>query len=593
MIKTKNINYLNKDFNQFKQSLINFAKNYFPETHSDFSESSPGMMFIEMASYVGDVLSFYTDTQIQEVFLNTAQDKRNLLNMAYTLGYRPKLSYASSVEIELFQLIPIQGGSPDLDYALIIPENSVIQSINNIDFILLEKVDFSDINRVEISLFDSDNYLFKVKTKAISASLRETTFTFDEPKKFNTIEISDPKFIQILQIKDTEGNDWYEVPYLAQNTVRKRIINPNSNIDGVSYLLENIETPNRYVTRIKNDNTIEVQFGAGIYSIPDTTLLPDFSSLNLLELDPSNSSDLSNNYNKASIFFSQQYGVSPSNTTLTITYLSGGGIETNVDSNTILKLKDTTGINSINPLFTNTSLQTLRINNPSPAEGGREGDTEEEIRLNISNAFSSQLRAVTKTDYMVKALSMPSEFGSIAKAYVEQNSNIIGGTNPLAVSLYVLTYDLNKKITKSSYVLKNNLKNYLEQYRMLTDSIYIKDAYYINIGVNFDITVNYGVNSEQVLKSCVSRLKQFFNIDRWQINQPIILSEIIYILLQTKGVQSVSKIEITNKTENGYSEYSYDIAGATKDGVIYPSLDPSIFEVRNPDLDILGRVVNF
>jgi hypothetical protein len=197
---------------------------------------------------------------------------------------------------------------------------------------------------------------------------------------------------------------------------------------------------------------------------------------------------------------------------------------------------------------------------------------------------------------------MPSDYGTVSKVYISQDLNTnpqetvahTNPSNPLALDLYILSYNSNKQLTAAAPTLKQNLVTYLNQYRMVTDAINIKDAYYINVGLNFDITVVSGYANKDVITNCITVLKDYFNIDKWQINQPITLSDIQSRLLQVKGVQSVVKLEITNKQDNTgltYSQYGYDIAGATKNGNVYPSLDPAIFEVRFPDVDIQGRVV--
>ena len=197
-------------------------------------------------------------------------------------------------------------------------------------------------------------------------------------------------------------------------------------------------------------------------------------------------------------------------------------------------------------------------------------------------------------------MSMPSDYGIVSKAYISQNftkentqSTVTYSPeyNPLALDLYILSYNNSKQLVQASTTLKNNLVTYLNQYRMVTDAINIRDAFYINIGINFDITILSGYNNKDVLTSCISTLQDFFNIDKWQINQPIILSNINSALLQVKGVKSVTQLNITNKQGGNYSQYGYDIAGATRQGNIYPSLDPAIFEVRFPSTDIQGRVV--
>jgi len=603
MTQTKNISYLNKNFLQYKASLIEFAQNYFPNTYTDFSEASPGTMFIEMSSYVGDVLSFYTDTQIQENFVLTAKEKENLLNMAYSLGYRPKSSYASVTTVDFYQRVPILNGAPNLDYALIIPENTQLQSNSTqTNFLTINRVDFTDTGSVSISLYDGNNYLFRKSVQAISATLQSTDFSFGAPVKFNSVEINDPNFLQILQVTGSDGSQWYEVPYLAQSNVINRTTNTGPSANQVPYLLSYLETPNRFVSRIRTDDVVELQFGSGMYvNTSDDIIIPTPDNIQLGLVPSANTSDLVNNYNQAAIFYTKQYGTVPSNITLTVQYLSGGGVGANVPANDITIISSNAGINANNPAYTNASLATLIVNNAIPATGGRGGDTVEEIRLNTLNAFSAQLRSVTKDDYMTRALSMPSNFGTISKVYVEQASALsvnagndpLIDNNPLALSMYVLAYDDNKKLVNAATDLKINLKEYLEPFRMVTDALIIKDAYYINLGLSFDITVIPGLSNNQILTDCIAALTNYFDIDKWQVNQPIILSDVNSVLLQIKGVQSVVKIEFTNKSGGNYSPYSYDVAGAFRNGILYPSLDPAVFEIRYPDLDIQGRVVTF
>ena len=603
MTNNKNISYLNKTFPEFKASLIEFAKNYFPNTYTDFSEASPGNMFIEMAAYVGDVLSFYTDTQIQENFVLTAEQKENLLNMAYSLGYRPKSSYASVAIVDFYQRVPISGSVPNLDYALMIPENLELQSAKTgTKFLTLNKIDFTDTGSVEISLFDANTYLFKKSVRAISAEIKSTEFTFGAPQKFTSVEINEPNFLQILAVSGSNASTWYEVPYLAQSNVINKTTNTGINASKVPYLMSLLETPNRFVTRIKTDTVVEMQFGAGMYvNDADSVIIPTPDTIQLGLVPSTDTSDLVNNYNQAAVFYTKQYGIVPANMTLYVEYTVGGGIESNVPAEEITIIATNADITALNPIYTNISLLTLACTNPLPATGGRDGDSVEEIRLNTLNAFSAQLRSVTKEDYITRALSMPSEFGTIAKVYVEQASalSIQAGNdplidnNPLALSMYVLAYNDNKQLENATLQLKNNLKEYMEPFRMVTDALTIKDAFYINLGLSFDITVIPGLSNKQILTDCIVALKNYFDIDKWQVNQPIIISEVYSVLLQTNGVQSVTKVEFTNKSGENYSLYSYDVAGAIRNNVLYPSLDPAIFEIRYPDVDIQGRVITF
>ncbi len=608
----KNISYLNKDFGEFKTALQQYAKTYFPTTYNDFSEATPGNLFIEMASYVGDVTSFYLDTQIQENFLLYAKEKENLYAMSYVMGYRPKASYASNTVVDVYQLVPTinNGGiiNPDYNtYGLIIPINTTLTSTSTgTKFITTQQIDFTDTGSAEITFYSDNYFLFKKSVPAISAEIKETTITPSPNQKFATVNISDNNILQILNVTGSDGNIWYEVPYLAQSSIYQKIANPSAATDQTPYLLQLQKVPRRFVSRILSNNTLQIEFGAGlsngIGSKTDSQIVPTAGSIQA-GLVPG-ISDLTNNYNEASVFFTQEYGLVPVGN-LTVKYLVGGGITSNVSAN------DLTTIDTSAVYFKNGNpggqlsidvINSVISSNPIPSSGGRNGDTVDEIRQNALYAYSTQLRAVTKEDYIIRALSMPSDYGVVSKAYISQDLyknptqtvSVIPQNNPLALDLYVLSYNSNKQLTQASATLKNNLITYINQYRMVTDAINIKDAYYINIGVNFDIIVLSGYSNKDILTNCINVLKDHFNIDNWQINQPIILSDIISKLLQVRGVQSVVKLEVVNKqdsTGTTYSQYGYDIAGATRNGNVYPSMDPAVFEVRYPNTDIQGRVV--
>ena len=606
----KNISYLNKDFGAFKTALQQYAKTYFPTTYNDFSESTPGNMFIEMASYVGDVMSFYLDTQVQENFLLYAKEKENLYAQAYVMGYRPKASYASNTTIDVYQLVPsiTNGGvtTPDYTtYGVIVPTNTSIASRSTgITFLTTQQIDFTDTGSTEITFIDNNYFLFRKSVPAISAEIKETIINVGANQKFATATITDDNILQILNVTGSGGNQWYEVPYLAQSSIFKPIANPSYNTDQVPYLLQLQNTPRRFVSRILSNNTLQLEFGAGLSSNKtDTQIIPTPDNIQAGTVP--GISLLTNNYNEAGAFFTQEYGLVPDGD-LTVKYLVGGGITSNLPANDLTTI-DISGIyfKNGNPGggISTTVLQSIVSTNQNPSSGGRNGDTSDEIRQNALYSFSTQLRAVTKDDYIVRALSMPSDYGTVAKAYISQDLNTspqetvahTNPSNPLALDLYVLSYNSNKQLTTAAPTLKQNLVTYLNQYRMVTDAINIKDAYYINIGFNFDITVVSGYSNKDVITNCINVLKDYFNVDKWQINQPITLSDIQSRLLQVRGVQSVVKVEIVNKQgtlgNNTYSQYGYDIAGATKNGNIYPSLDPAIFEVRFPDVDIQGRVV--
>ena len=341
---------------------------------------------------------------------------------------------------------------------------------------------------------------------------------------------------------------------------------------------------------------MNIEFGAGINQVSDNSVIPNPNSVGVglttgLSL-------LNTAFDPTNFVTTQTYGLAPQNTTLTVTYITGGGASANVLSNQLTYIVSKT-INSVNSAFENT----IAVSNANPASGGGDGDTNEELKLNIQAEFSSQLRAVTQEDYLARCLSMPSKFGKIAKVYVTKDdatfANYLSADpsqkDQILVSLYTLGLNTAGQLAQPSSALMTNLQNYIEDYRMLTDAINIKTAYIINIGCDFDVIVRPNYTSEDVIARCLITLQDYFNTDNWQINQPIILSNVYSMLDQVDGVQTVKSVSISNKygTSIGYSEYSYDIKSATLNNVIYPSLDPSIFEVKYPQQDIRGRVVSF
>ena len=619
MANNKDIKYFNRDFQGLKNLLVDYTKTYFPDTYNDFSPSSPGTMFMEMAAYVGDVLSFYLDNQIQETFIQYARQSENIYTLAYMLGYRPKVTKASTTNIDLYQQLPsVLSGSvyvPDYSYCLQLAENTQIKTTNNnnIFFLVQDNVNFavsSSSDPTELTVYQTSGgnpqyFLLKKTRQAISAQVKSTSFTFGAPASFQTVNLTDTNILQILDITDADGNVWYEVPYLGQEMVYESIKNTNTNDPNTyqdtdaPYLLRLRKTPRRFVTRFTSTGTLQLQFGSGTTNDVDETIVPNSDNVGLGL--PYKQSKLFTAFDPTNFLQTDTYGVSPSNTTLTVRYLVGGGVSSNVDSNTLNALVNTNNAsfinNNLNATTSNYIFGTLAVNNPEAASGGADGDTLEEIRQNSLVTFQSQLRNVTQADYLVRSLSMPSNYGSIAKAYTEavKIENLEVGETPSVLDLYVLGYNANNTLTTVSNTVKNNLKTYLYEYRIINDSVRIRDAYVINIGVNFDIIVLPNINSSEVLINCINALRLYFNTEKWSINQPIVLKDLYIELSKVQGVQTIKEIQITNKSGiiNGYSQYAYDIEGANQNGTIYPSLDPSIFEIKYPNSDIQGRIVSF
>ena len=606
----RDIQYINKDFSEYRNQLINYSQTYFPTTYTDFTETSPGMMFMEQAAYVGDVLSFYLDNQIQENFLQYARQPSNIFDLAYMYGYTPKVTGLATTIMDFYQQVPsklVNGETvPDFSYAVYVNANTVITNQGGSQaFTIEEPIDFtvsSSLDPTTITVAQVSNnlpvyYLLAKRRKAFSGNINTTTVSFGAPQEFATTVISAGNIAGILDVVDSDGNKWYQVDYLGQEQVFDGIKNTNTNDPNTyldtdaPYLLQTKQVQNRFATRFLNSNSLQLQFGAGSSNSTTEDIVPNPFNVGLGL--PFLQNKMTTAYSPTNFIFTNTYGVAPSNTTLTIRYYTGGGVGSNVPSNTLNELNTST-INFINADLNPTTAQyifnTLAANNVIAASGGQDGDTIEEIRQNSISNFSTQLRNVTANDYLVRALSMDPKYGVISKA-ITQKPNASDANTTL--DIYVLTSDLNQKLTTASLTLKNNLKSYINEYKMIGDTISIKDAFIINFNIDFEIITYPNFNNNEVLQRCIVALQNYFNIDRWQINQPIITPDLFVLLDAIDGVQTVKQINLTNKAgvSAGYSQWAYDMNAANQNGTIFPSLDPSIFELKYPNTDIKGRVV--
>ena len=622
----KQINYVSKTFTDFRQNLIEFAKAYYPDTYSDFNETSPGMMFIEMASYIGDVLSFYIDNQFKENLLAYAEQQENVISIAQFLGYKPKLIAPSTTVATIYQLAPatVENGVyvPDPKYLVKVAKGSVFNTSGRttVQFRLTEDVDFSDITAENyvVNTFSGgnpDTFIISKSAKLVSAEEKITTFSFGSAQRFTSVVMPEESIIGIESVIDSNGNTWYEVDYLAQDVIMDDIDVTSNNETGIlpTSKLRLRKVPRRFVTRINRNNRMELVFGSGTDNDAEVNTTLDSRQIANSQYGNTIESILGNvSINNVNFLNSNAYGAAPSNVTLTVTYLVGGGVNTNTPSNTINvvsqlnTLNDTTDytLGEINVF--NAAVQSITINNDLPATGGGAGESIDEIRENALAFFNAQNRVVTVEDYAVRSYALPSKFGRIAKTFAvrdEQINRILSAQNdrvyvdnpvrPNVINLYTLGYDTNGNLTTLNTLVKENLARYLEQFRMLTDDVNILDAFIINIGVQFDISVLRNYNVNDVLARSIGAVQDFFNTSKWSINQPIILADLSYNIGLVEGVQTVKSVKIFNKYEyrdgTGYQPYRYDIDEATINGVIYPSLDPSIFELKYPTTDIIGN----
>lgn len=606
------IQYTNLDFAEARKALFNYAKNYFPNQLVDGNETDPATMMIEMSAAVSDWLSYGSNISLQESLLYTADERINLYNIGQAHGYKPKTVTPANVELDVFQLIPSIGDGvntkPDFRYALYLNANMIAETdeMNSVQFRTVDSVDFrfsSSYDPTTVTVYSVTNdgvieyYLLKKKVKAVSGELFTETFDFAEPKPYDKIVIRNENVTEIVDIYDNDNNKWYEVNYLSQDTVPLSIRNSDTT-QQTPFVLCYKQTEFRYITRLRKDNYTEIQFGAGLSSESDEEIIPNPMNVGLglnyfertvnLSIDPSN------------FLFTKTYGTAPTNTTLTVRYSIANGLTDNVLSNTITKIVQsdiTNPADSTDPVVLETIKNSLAVNNPLPAWGGQNRKDIDIIRQEAMANFAAQNRNVTRDDYILRVYSMPSKYGAVAKVFVEQDTQIgnwLGDRvpNPYALNLYVLAFDKNKNFVQCNDIMKNNIIQFLSQYRMLTDAINIKNPYVINISIDIEIMSRPNTNSNEVILRCLDRMVEMFKPENMGINEPIIISKIRTELDRVEGVETVMSINFGNliDTSLGYSGNVYPIENAIVNGILYPSVTPSIFEVKYLKKDIRVRI---
>lgn len=638
--KSKNnnmVDYLNKDFVSLRNALIDYSKTYYPETYKDFNETSPGMMLMEMSAYVGDVLNFYVDRQFREMLLPLAQEKSNIIQLAKAFGYKTTATKPALVDLTFSQTINAITTDPNnihpdfgsLSSATeVVPKGTIVKSSidDSIIFETLTEIDFTSSSSYDEppipSTFDGDGLIATYKlnrtVKAIGGETKTLNRSVDAPSKFYKVEFPEVNVLDIVSCIDNANNKWYEVEYLTQDKIPLEThytsdperasaytANDGSTImdAAVPYSLKYISTQKRFITEFDPETDLtSIVFGNGLLrSGTSGSLKESVVGLEQVGLSvPGETESLSSGVDLRSGDSYGTLGEAPSNTVLTIKYRVGGGIKTNVNAGELSVVSDTN----------------ISVLNLLPARGGSDIESEDEIKTRALANFASQNRCVTKDDYFARIMNMPARFGSIAKAYVDRTQIDANNAEVGVVRIYILGYNNNKHISTAPELTKQNIKNYLAEYKMITDDIVIRDGYWINFGVLFDVTSHPHTDRGDLKIRVIQTIKDFFNIDKMQFKQSIALGELRYELLGLEGLRTINSLSVTqheppegtdgpkfnpalynfdtsgNITGNkpGYG-YPYSLSGeALIKDTILPSVDPAVFELRDPDNNIKGVV---
>ena len=631
-----NVNYTSKDFSTIKADLIEYTKSYFPNTYKDFNETSPGMMLIELSSYVGDVLSYYIDYNYKENILSTATEKRNVRRLAEFLGYKTANKTASIAKLKVTTNIGVDSnGNPDYSAApasvgtgLQIKSNVdselIFETTGEVDFTVSGSPDTPSISAPDLDANgEASSYTLTRYVRAISGETKSKSFTVTSPTKFLELNLGVNNVVEILDVTDSSGQKWYEVDYLAQQRILKekhysddstRTTGYNQG-DGISdnslitipYVMDYINTNKKFVQKFDQDtDSTKLMFGNGLYRYNQTGSRQTsiFSAVEQtgLSLNGTSFSSINATLNELIASNNLNLGETPANTIMTVRYRVGGGNASNAQVGEITDVQNApAGV-------------TITVTNDEPSSGGTDGQTVDEIKHNASAFFSTQLRCVTREDYQSRILSMPAKFGNIAKTYVER----LDDTGGLIVS--TLSYNQNRQLVSTSQLILQNLRTYIDKFRLINDQLdfgytindTIFSGYHVNFGVKFQVNSDRRINSTQVKLDVIDVIKDFFKIDKMQFRQSINLNDLQYNILGLDGVIGIKELRLfqrgndigvnrnlvyyradgtlSNDGESGYG-FEYNFQNALVDGVIRPSVTPSVFESKNSNKDIYGKVI--
>ena len=629
-IKPTNVQYTSKDFSSIKADLIEYTKSYFPDTYKDFNETSPGMMLIELSSYVGDVLSYYIDYNYKENLLATATEKRNVRRLAEFLGYKTPNKTPSVVKLKVETTINADGttGQPLYGEA---PSSidSGLQIASNVDSEILfettDEIDFTSSGSgdpaVSAPILDSNgeasSYTLTRFVRAISGKTKTKTFNITSPTKFLELDLGEDDLIEVMSCVDGAGQTWYEVDYLAQDKILKQThytddptrtsaydqgdATDDTSPIPIPYVAEYIKSTKKFTTKFDEDTqTYKACFGNGLFRFSNSGSNVDpveqagvtINGTNLADVPSAIGVVTGNNPN---------LGETPSNTSLTFTYRVGGGAESNIQAGELSVVNNPpAGV-------------TITVSNDEPSAGGTDGQTVDEIRSNASSFFASQLRCVTKEDYQSRILSLPQKFGSIAKCFVERMD---GG----ALLVHTLSYNQNKQLVQTPQLVLQNIGTYINQFRMINDQVgfgftlndTLFSGYVINFGVRFVVNYDRRSNPTEVKLNVIQVIKDFFKIEKMQFRQSINLNDLQYNILGLDGVIGIKELKLFQDGNNEYASgrqlyyykgdgevigtdsnygFKYNFDNALRDGVIRPSVSSAVFELKNPNQDIYGKVI--
>ena len=593
--KYPSIKYTSRDFNSIRDDLIEYARRYYPDTFRDFNEASFGAMMVDTVSYVGDMLSFYLDYQANESFLSTANEYNNILKHAKALGYKLDSTPSSYGIVTLFIRVPASSTAMgvNLEHLPILRRGTMFSSTAGGSYMLINDINFADPgNQVVVAKTNQNTglpteYAVRAYGEVVSGIFETRSYNIGEFERFKRIDLQAPNLTEIVSVVDSEGNEYYEVDYLSQNIVYRSVPNYGANAETVPNLLKPFVAMRRFVVERERGRNF-IQFGHGSeeniakqgFLRPDDLVLKRHARDHITDLT----------FDPSKLIQSDKFGVSPSNTVLTVNYRTNNSLTVNAGvgaissvSSKFFKFRNPEKLTSATK---SNIVGSLEVSNEEPIVGDVSYPSIEEVKRRVFDTFSSQHRAVTAEDYKALIYMMPTKFGSIKRCGLLQDPDAFKRN----INIYVVSENFRGRLTPTNSSIKNNLKNWLNRYRMINDTIDIIDANIVNIGIEFTIVASIQSDKFAVLKRAEDALRREF-ISRGEVSEPINIADIYRVLNQVEGVSDTVDVTMVHKSSPRHSGISFDIAQNTSfDGRYLLAPEGAVFEIRYLNSDIKGTV---
>ena len=594
----RDINYLSKDFDSIKSDLVDYIKRYFPNDFRDFNDASGGMAILELMAYVGDILSFNVDRQVNEAYINRAVETKNIVSLAENFGYTPRNNTPAVVNLSVSATFTTSVSGQEL--CKLKKGAKVFTNFEPIvPFEILEDVDFSNESNRIVNGDNNGNTTVSISGVSAVAGVTKTfSYRVDDPIKFLKISLPDRNINEVVSVTATDGSEYFQVDSLARDTIFVGELNGDATTSGdAASILKLKRVPKRYTVEKEPNGLTCVRFGAGILTESDSEVIPnpnDFVLPPSLRGSPSGFAPAA--VDSTNFLKTKSLGVAPRNTTVVVTYRQGGGVNGNVGPGTITRFVEkelqftTPNFQSISGAAAQSVFNSVACNNGEQASGGEESESVASLKINAINNMNSQLRCVTLQDYQVRVMSMPSHFGSVFRSFARKDP-----TNNLGVELFMITRNSDGKLTLPNQVIKNNVVSYIKHFKSFSDTCRLSDGRIINIGVNFTIVPSPDANFAEALMNTILLLQRQFDTARTNFNDTVIISEAISLIQGQPSVLSVPEFKIINRvgTLDGrpYSNTSYNIEANTNAGILTFG-DTDVWELKYPNFDIIGNVAD-